>query len=164
MRRTSFVLAACSCALLLTACGSPADRAAERAIENASGGDADVDVQGGTTRVTTSEGTVTVGEQELPADWPTDVPAYPGSTIQAAGTVNGQGKGALFQTSDASADVVAYYKTQLAAGGWTMDTVAAMGSISVLSASKEGRTVAIQIAASEGQTIITVGLDEKTEE
>jgi tRNA/tmRNA/rRNA uracil-C5-methylase (TrmA/RlmC/RlmD family) len=165
MRRvTLFTFGTCIIPLLLSACGTPTERVTERAIENATGGAADVEVQGGTTRVTTSEGTVTVGTQELPSDWPKDVAMYPGSIIQVAGTVTGQGNGALFLTNDSKENVLKFYQAELVKEGWKIDATADMGTISIISASKEKRTVAIQISASVGQTTITIGLEQKQQD
>ena len=163
-RATLFTLALCVFPLALAACGSPSDQIVQRAAQDAAEGTAKVEVQNGTTRMTTSEGTVTVGSQELPADWPKDVAMYPGSIIQVAGTVTGQGKGALFLTTDSKENVLKFYQDKLAKDGWKIDTTADMGTISIVSASKGNRTAAIQISSSVGQTTITVGLEEKPQE
>ena len=164
-RATLFTLGACILPLVLAACGgSPSDQIVEQVTQDAVNDTTKVDVQDGTTRMTTSEGTVTVGTQELPAEWPKDVPMYPGSTIQVAGTLIGQGNGALFLTSDAEADVMKFYQEALAKEGWKIDTTTDMSTIGILSASKEKRTATIQISASIGQTAIMIGLEEKPQE
>lgn len=59
---------------------------------------------------------------ELPADWPDDVPIYPEAELKdvvtsteegAAGTV------ATFQSADDVNDVISFYQTEFESGAWT---------------------------------------------
>jgi hypothetical protein len=151
--------------LLLVSCGNPAEKAAEnaaeKAIEQETGGKADVDIKNGTTRVQTKDGVVTVGEQQLPADWPKDVPVYPGAKVQVSGTSNTNGAASMFTIPGGKADVVSFYKQKLVEEGWVIDVAADMGASSIVSASKDQRTIAVQIAESGEQTTVTIGIDTK---
>jgi hypothetical protein len=86
--RTLLGLAAAGTLLLASGCGAEdvADRVAEKAIENAGGGDADVDfdVDSGELKVETDEGSFSSGGS-LPDDFPSDqIPLVDGDVIQAA--------------------------------------------------------------------------------
>ncbi|CAB4689733.1 MAG: hypothetical protein F2667_01750 [Actinobacteria bacterium] len=93
----------------LTACGGDdaAESAAEKAIENASGGDADVDIDDdGNVKIETSDGTFTSG-QDLPEGFPTDeVPLIDGDIqMGMSGSDMGSDGGfAVVVTSDLDVD------------------------------------------------------------
>lgn len=60
----------------------------------------------------------------LPKDWPSDMPVYDGATIDSSAAIR-SGEVTNFSvalsTTDAFADVFAWYKEQLASEGWTID-------------------------------------------
>ena len=62
---------------------------------------------------------------KLPADFPKDVPIYKNSTVTSYGPLipgNTQaGNVLILETSDAKADVLAFYKKELPANGWKME-------------------------------------------
>lgn len=62
----------------LTGCGAAAEKAAEeateRAVEDATGGSAEVDLDGGEVQVDTEDGSFSAGSAEIPEEWPDDVP------------------------------------------------------------------------------------------
>ncbi len=123
----------------------------------------DVNVDG-TVKVTTSEGTVT-NENKLPDDWPGDVPTYPGATVQVSGVMNPdaeqKGASAMLQTSDAVTDVIAFYKTQMAAQGWTVDATMQLNGGTVMSSSKDDRAMSVSIMPAGDKTTITIGTGQK---
>lgn len=115
--------------------------------------------------VDNGEGTVTVGGNKMPDNWPSDAPGnFSGATIQYAGSSNpqtGKAGAAVAYTVQASASAVAdYYKSQLTSNGWTVDATANMGAATVLSAKKDTRTFGIYIAdAGNGTVQVTAGMD-----
>lgn len=118
----------------------------------------------GSMDIKTSEGTATIGStQSMPADWPEDAPAYPGSTVAYSASTNPEtGKPALavvLSTTDSSAVAATYYKTELASRGWKVDSAMEAGGTSIFSATKEGRTISLLIASAEGQTTITMAIE-----
>ncbi len=128
------------------------------------GGNADVDVNmDGTMEVETEEGTAKMGSQSLPEGWPDYAPAYPGSTVSYAAAVNAQtgkpGMAVVLSTTDTMPTAAAYYKTELASRGWTVDTAMEAGGTSIFSATKEGSTLSLLIASAEGQTTITMAIE-----
>lgn len=99
----------------------------------------------------------------LPENWPDDAPNYPNGSIQYSGTSNPQtgeaGAAVMFLTNDSSETVVDYYKRELPANGWTITQTAVSGTVTVIAATKDNRSLGIYIAATEtGQTSVTVGV------
>ncbi len=119
----------------------------------------------GSTTYTNNEGSVTVGGNNMPENWPSDAPkAYSGATISYSGTSNpqtGQSGSAVAYTVNASlASVVDYYKTQIASNGWTTSATANMGGATVISASKGERNMVVYIVDSGNGTIaVTAGIE-----
>jgi hypothetical protein len=108
-------------------------------------------------------GTVTVGGNALPANWPSDVPTYANATIQYAGSSNPQtgekGSAVVFMTSDSAQKVVDFYKQALASKGWVVEQAATIGASTVLAANKDTRTVGVYIAdAGSGKVSVTVSI------
>lgn len=150
---------------LLAGCGQ---RAAENMIENAmereTGQDAQVDVnRDGSMRIETEDGTFTAGGTAMPDGWPEDAPAYPGATVSYAGTMNPatgkSGMAAILMTQDGGDAVAAYYKDRLTRDGWKIDTTMLGGDMSIVSATKDDRTLSIAVATANGQTTITMGVE-----
>ncbi len=137
---------------------------AEKMIEKATGGKADVDINGNEVSVKTKEGTFTTGNK-LPDDWPSDVPVYPGSTVTYSGSSNPQtgqsGVAAVFTSKDGGDKVVAYYKRELVSQGWTIDATQESGGYTIMSATKESRNLALTIVESDGTTTISIGLSQE---
>jgi len=112
-----------------------------------------------------AEGSVTVGGGSMPSNWPSDAPGnYAGATIQYSGTSNpqtGKAGSAVVYTVQASAQSVAdYYKAQLASKGWTVSATANTGAATVLSATKDSRTLGVYIVdAGNGQVSVTTGIE-----
>jgi len=69
------------------------------------------------------------GDVALPANFPSDVPIYPGSKIKLA-TKSEKGDYAVtLTTSDSQEKVANYYKEQMAAKDWVLDNEEALGEI-----------------------------------
>jgi hypothetical protein len=154
------VIAGCKMALR-----SIGQNIAEKMIEDASGGKANMDVQNGSMTITTSEGTVTTGSGKVPESWPKDVPVYAGATVQFSGTNNagtGQGGMALVLSSKEDPEVIVeYYKTTLKAGGWTVvNTMAAQGN-TILLFTKGSKALSLSITGASGETSITMGVQDQ---
>jgi hypothetical protein len=87
MRNSQLILVACFSALALAACGkSPGERAAETAIEQATGNKATVDADGNSVAIQTEQGEMkmTAGDAaKLPATYPKDVYQPEGAKVES---------------------------------------------------------------------------------
>lgn len=136
----------------------------ENAIEQGTGGDAKVDVDGESVRVETTEGTYVAGTQKLPEGWPADVPSYPKARISYSAAVNpATGRPAsvvILTTREDMAKVIAYYKDTLGGKGWTMSTMMSAGGTTALTGKKDTRTLSLMVTGGEsGQTTITIAIE-----
>jgi hypothetical protein len=119
----------------------------------------------GSTTYTNSEGTVTVGGNKMPDNWPSDAPAaYSGASIVYSGTSDPQtgkaGSAVSYTVNAPIASVVDYYKTQLASNGWTVEATANVGGATVISATKNARTMGVYVVDSgSGTTAVTAGIE-----
>ncbi len=165
-RSSSLFISLLSTAVVLAGCASVTETATENAMENMLekqiGGNADVDMDDNGIHVETEEGTFTTGSK-LPEDWPEDAPVYPGATVVYSATQaaieGGGGVSAMLTTSDSADEVTAYYKTQLATDGWTMQLAGSEAGAHFVSATKGNRSVGISIAGNDdGMTSITIGV------
>lgn len=142
--------------------GALARTTAKRALERATGGKINYGADN-TTTYTTDEGSVTIGGNSLPSNWPSDAPQYPGAKIQYSGSANPQtgeaGASMVFEVSATSKAVQEYYNRELTAKGWKIESTATMGSATTLGATKEGKTFAVYIVdAGNGKVNVTVGI------
>ena len=87
MRNRDLILVACMASLALVACGkSPGERAAEAAIEQATGNKATVDADGNAVTIKTDEGEMKMSggdAAKLPATFPNDVYQPAGAKVES---------------------------------------------------------------------------------
>ena len=128
MNRTSrimIIVLALVSLVALNGCGRIAEKAAESAVEGVTG--IDVEENGDNITIETDEGTVEIdsGGDELPADFPDDMPVYD-ATITNQGKVS-TGDGTMWSVTMTSGDafdsVVAWYKDELADSDWRQDAL-----------------------------------------
>lgn len=99
----------------------------------------------------------------VPADFPKDVPIYPGATIKVAVAPDaGNGMYVFWQTLDKAPPVLAYLRKELEAQGWTVTEVGVPAQWlgdrgGMLNATRWGRSVSIVVGEKdkEGFTVIT---------
>lgn len=132
------------------------ENAAENAIEDASGGTADVDIDDNTMKVETDEGTMEVGENvTLPSDFPSDVHVADGDLKAAIETAEDAFSASVETTKSVSA-MQTEYETELANDGWDVNTTLAFGESVTLGGEKGNRMVTVSITESEGKTLVIV--------
>lgn len=146
------------------------ERMIERAIEDATGGEANVDISrnGETMTFTGGDGeTITFsegGNVQLPGSWPNDVPVMDGAMVSYSGTSNPStgesGAFVMFTTERSVEDVSAYYQNELAKSGWTIEGTMNAGGYSVFSATKGERSVGVSIGGDGAMTTVTIGVGE----
>ena len=131
----------------------------------ATGFDVDRNADGSAT-YSNDEGSVTVGTTAtMPSNWPSDAPAnYAGAAIVYSGTSNpqtGTSGSAVSYTAQASVQSVAdYYKQQLTSGGWAIQATANVGGATVVSATKDTRTLGAYITdTGDGNVSVVVGIE-----
>lgn len=119
----------------------------------------------GTMEVTTEQGTLTTGT-DIPKDWPSDLPTYPGATVQFSGSgmpdAGGKmGWAMVLVTTDTAAKVKAYYVEELPKNGWTIvANLDSQGSI-MMGATKGELAMSLTAGTQDGQTAITLGVGTK---
>ena len=145
---------------------SAGDRMIEKTVERSTGKNADVKTNAdGTMNIRTDEGTMSTGH-EVPSDWPKDIPVYPGATVQYSASVNpadgNQGGALMLLSTDTDTAVSDYYAKELKAQGWTLAaTMHAAGTV-IMSATKDGRSLSVTVTGQDGQTSITIGIQQKS--
>jgi hypothetical protein len=128
------------------------------------GTDVDRNIDGSTT-YSTEEGSVTVGGNSMPSNWPSDAPtAYTDATIVYSGATNpttGQNGSAVVYTVKAStASVIEYYESRLKAEGWAITASADAAGMRVITATKDTRTFGVYIGSDgQGTTSVTAGIE-----
>jgi uncharacterized cupredoxin-like copper-binding protein len=164
-----------------------AEKLAEKAIESSAAEsgesvDANVDVSSGTVTITGqdddgkalkmkfgNESASIVSEDgatemlmgdaaKIPADFPKDVPVYPGMKLEM--TVKNPQDG-MFTLTGTSADpldkIAKFYKGKAAAGGWTEQmSMAQGGQMQMLAYEKGGRMISVNIISQDGSTTINL--------
>jgi hypothetical protein len=87
----------------------------------------------------------------VPADFPKDFPIYRNATVRSYGPIilsnPDLGKVLVLQTPDPKASVLAFYKTELPANGWTLQTFS--GAPDSLAASKADRRISVSVTESQ---------------
>ena len=158
---TRFICTVFCLLLIVAGCGGSADEeAAERRIEAATGGEAEVDLSEGQMEVEgkTEEGeyAMSVGEKtEIPKDFPGDVFIYKPSSPAMSMKVP-EGHSLTLVTSDDKAKVIETYKEKMEGDGWSEEGSMNMGGQMMLVYKKDGRVANIGIAAVDEKTQITL--------
>lgn len=124
------------------------------------GADVDRNFDGSTT-IKTDEGQITVGTSSLPDNWPSDISEYKNGKIQYSGSSNPQtgepGAVIMFLTDDSAQTVIDFYKQEFVSQGWVIEETVNISGLTVFSAVKDTRKVAVNIsAAGDGQVSVTV--------
>ena len=90
---------------------------------------------------------------ELPKDFPSDVPQYPGSKVTSAQGTQDQGVAVTFDSPDALATVTKFYEDSLASMGWQTQTQA-IPEGSMILADKEDRMLQAMVHAGGQGTLV----------
>lgn len=131
------------------------ETAVEKGVESQSGGKVKLDLNGQKASVVANDGKTqaTWGKgATVPADFPKQVPIYPGSTILSSMSDNsGTAKHTvMLKTPDASAKVIEYYKGELK--GFRVENEGDTGTTHMVKfVDKMQSKLAVQIVASEQQ-------------
>lgn len=135
----------------------------EKAMERASDGKADVEMNAdGTMNIKTEDGEFSTGAG-TPKDWPSDIPAYAGASVTYSASTNPTdgkaGMALILSTNDSAANVKTFYETQLKNEGWKITNTMQGGGTVIMTAEKDGRQLSLAIAEADGKTGITIGVE-----
>ena len=165
------IAAAAAVSLGLTACGSAEEAVTERILEEAGGGSVDVEIgedgeDGEIASIETEDGSldIEVGG-DLPAEWPSDVPAFEDGTLTSNQVYTGDGKVtvSLSYSSDRSAaEIVEAMTPRYEGAGFVVNSSGSMGdatqSFVTMAAVRGDTTVSISAASGEDTTEVVIGL------
>lgn len=151
-------------AVTLSGCKKAAEKTAETAIEAASGGEVDVDIENDSMKINTNAGSLEVGEGvSLPANFPDDIYLIAGD-IMSALTVDAD---STFQveidTPQSLSDAASVYDEELQADGWTITSTLEMTDATNIMAEKDDRFISVSIGTSEGITVVIISTSIVTE-
>jgi hypothetical protein len=161
MRRSVIgVAAAAALALGVAGCGNAAEELTERAIEEGTGGDVEIDDDGFT--FTDEEGNeVAVGDAaEVPENWPDDVPVPTGSIVSAS-TAGGTTT-LLVTVAEEPQPTFDALTNELTGNGWSEQSLTDLGGeyggvyekggrTAVLTVFSDGSGSSVSIAVTSGQ-------------
>lgn len=129
-----------------------AEKVAEKAIEGATGQNVDYDSSSGgsvTIKDPKTGATAQAGSTaSLPDDWPSSVPVYPSSKVQASLNTP-KGKSVSFMADATPDEVATFYKSKLS--GLKMGAEMNLGAARMLNFSGPARDVNVTITTNEGQ-------------
>lgn len=100
-------------------------------------------------------------EGELPADFPSDFPLYPGAKLTSSWSTSGDdGKGisVVWETGDSVDKVRNFYKEKLSSQGWKIDSEFAQEQMQTLSFEKDKVSGFVGLAKTDGKLTISVTL------
>lgn len=150
-------------------CKSPTEAITEKLTEKAVEGyvnskiDGSVDFGDGTVTYSGDGVNAAYGEgAKLPADFPTDVPVYPGASLLMASVSSKDNTASLMANSkDASSKVTAWYADALKSKGWSQGLEQDLGSAWYRQFTKDARELMVSIAGDDQGTTITVSVSAK---
>ena len=126
-----------------------------------------VDGKTGQVTVRTNDGTAVYtggAGTKLPADFPSDIPIYPGATVTASVGAAGQAAGktshvVTFETSDSADSVASFYKAKLAAWQSSAEVGTPEGKMLVLQSPDSRRRVSLLAASKSGKTSVSLSVE-----
>lgn len=101
-------------------------------------------------------------EGEAPANWPADVPLYPGAQVafSAMNIIEGKQTAVIALSSSEGAEkVVKFYQEQLAAEGWKTENVMVSTVASGMEAVKDGRRLQLAVLGEGTETTISIAVE-----
>lgn len=162
--RKYFIIAICLLLLVTISgfggCGKKAaEKTAEKSIEEATGGEADVDVDEGSIKINTNEGTFEAGEKvSLPSGFPSDVYVIDGDIVGATST-DEEYYSVSIKASKSVSEVADLYESKLQTDGWTINMKLSFEDSVTLGGEKDNRTVTVGINKDDdGKTFVVLNV------
>lgn len=151
-------------AFSLAGCKSAADKVVEKAVEQTTGADVDVDTSKNQVAVNVNGTSWAAGDAvSLPTDFPKDVYVAEGTLKVAIASDETQGFTVSLESTQSVAVLKTLYDTQLKADGWIISgTVDIQGSSSI-TATKANRSTTVSIGPSSDTSKTTVNINTFTD-
>lgn len=131
------------------------ENSTEKAIESATGGDADVDISSDTYKVNTNGGSFQAGEDvSLPSGFPDDIYVISGDIKAAYTTTQNQGYNITIEATKSPADANTTYDREMRSDGWSITSTATYGGTYSITGQKGDRYLNVGITESEGKTAV----------
>ena len=155
-RRLSNVLALVLCAALASACSEQGETLSEADRGESQGTVFKLETAGG-------EGLqAEVGERvKLPADFPRDIPVYPGATPQGAFASPEEGMVVTLRSQDSIDEAYEFYALELEAEDWDIRGEVNLAGRRMLTAVKGARQAMITVAADGEDTVVVIVLTDE---
>ena len=169
-KKILWILPLVALSFTLAACQSPSEKANEKAAENlaekllekASGGKADVDINGDNVEVKTGEGSIQTGTKvSLPAEFPKDVYVFEGDIKAVFANNENKGYTVSVETDKTPAEIKTAYEAKIKTDGWKTTGTMDFGDSISISAEKDNRTLSVIIGKDDTKSTIVIGTGEK---
>lgn len=139
------------------------EKMAEGVAERMMGGAVDIEEGGEKVTIKGKDGEeFIIGGGDLPDNLPSDIPIYPGSSVETSFVGAGEGIILGLATGDNVEKVTAYYKKELEKNGWIIDATINTDEGVVFTVTKEPRGGAISVGIDKetGETVISITVGE----
>jgi len=131
------------------------EKTAEKAIEQAAGSKVDISDGGDKVTIETDEGKATIGKNEVPDSFPSDIAVYSGAEITAT-SETATGTMISLITSDSVAKVFDFYKSDLASNGWAQTAATTYAETATVTAEKGGQMASVIIGTDTADNKTTI--------
>ncbi len=159
MKKLLIITLVIGAGLILSGCGV-AEKVAENTIESATNNEIDVDIDDNSLTLNTNGGTLEVGEKvSMPNNFPSDIYVLNGNLISAMTIDENNTFSINLSTNDSPTEVKAEYQTELANDGWTIDSTLDFGGGSMMTGTKDNRSITVTISVDETEGTTTVGIN-----
>lgn len=136
------------------------EKGVESIVSQYTNGTVDIDTKNNTVTIESEDGTATIGSQELPDNFPSDIPVFPGATVLGSVTGSASDGSGIFvslNSTDSMDDVKDFYGYRLSDNGWGEEQKTTIGNITNYSVMKGDRRLSISLTPYEdNQVHITI--------
>lgn len=139
-----------------------AEKSAEEVIEKATGSKVDISDEGDKVTIETDDGKTTIGKNEVPDSFPSDVTVYSGAEVTATSETT-SGTMISLKTSDSVSKVFDFYKSDLTSNGWTQTSAATYAGTATVTAEKGGKITSVIIGTDtdDNKTTIIISVNDQ---
>lgn len=160
MKKTIILSIALILVLGLTGCGTKTlvENKMERDLENALGGNVNVDLDGEEMNIETEDGfALQTGESvSLPNDFPSDVYVIEGDIKSVMKNPMGDGYSITIETNESMEGVYKIYQEKLPNDGWVLNAQMNLGEMYLVSGIKEVNSVSVSVSTQDEKTFVVL--------